>query len=113
MSLKQQRPQRLRKRQLKRVFALLQILSRVYHLVQFVKLANFLELNSKGVYESLGKEKEGRSGRLVRRPPQKREIWQFHVAVVQRRQSNVQKNVKYVQRFCVADLNLLLFCRSR
>ena len=42
----------------------------------------------------------------------KREIRQFHVAVVQRRQKNVQKNVMHVQSCCFACLNLLLFCRS-
>ena len=37
----------------------------------------------------------------------------FHVVVVQRRQRNVQKSVMHVQSCCFANLNLLLFCRSR
>ena len=43
----------------------------------------------------------------------KREIRQFHVVVLQRRQRNVQKSVMHVQSCCFACLNLLLFCRSR
>ena len=43
----------------------------------------------------------------------KREIRHFHVVVVQRRQRNVQKSVMHVQSCCFANLNLLLFCRSR
>ena len=43
----------------------------------------------------------------------KREIRQFHVVVVQRRQRNVQKSVMHVQSSCLAGLNLSLFCRSR
>ena len=42
------------------------------------------------------------------------EIRQFHVAVVQRRQRNVQKSVMHVQSCCFANLNLrALVCRSR
>ena len=56
--LKQQRRRRLRKRQLKSEFALLQTLSRLFHFVYFVKCWQmFLELNSKGLrYQSSGKE---------------------------------------------------------
>ena len=43
----------------------------------------------------------------------KREIRHFHVVVVQWRQRNVQKSVMHVQSCCFANLNLLLFCRSR
>ena len=43
----------------------------------------------------------------------KREIEQFHVVAVQRRQRNVQKSVMHVQSCCFACLNLLLFCRAR
>ena len=51
-------------------------------------LAIFLELNSEGLHQSSGKEKE--SCCLVF-PSSKREISHFHVIVVQRRQRNVQK----------------------
>ena len=108
--LKQQRRQRwqLRKRHLKREFALLQTLSRLF---QFVKCwLIFLELNSKRLYQSSGKEKE--SCCLVFPSSTKREIRHFHVVVVQRRQRNVQKSVMHVQSCCFANLNLLLFCRS-
>ena len=42
-----------------------------------------------------------------------REISKFHVVVVLRRLGNVQKSVMHVQSCCFANLNLLLFCRSR
>ena len=71
----------------------------------------FLELNSKGLYQSSGKEKQCCC--LLFPSSTKREIRQFHVVVVQRRQRNVQKSVMHVQSCCFANLNLLLFCRSR
>ena len=89
--LKQERQRGIRKRQLKSVFALLHTLSRVFHHVQFVKCWRiFVELNSKGLYQSSEREKEGR---LVFASSTKREIRQFHVVVVQRRQRKVQKGV--------------------
>ena len=63
------------------------------------------------VYRSSGKEKGSRC--LVYASPTKREISQFHVVVVRWRQRNVQKSVMHVQSCCFADLNLLLFFRSR
>ena len=57
--LKQKRRWRLQKRHLKSEFAPLQTLSRLFHLVYFVKCWQmFLELNSKGLYQSSGKEKK-------------------------------------------------------
>ena len=89
--LKQERRRHLRKRQLKSVFALLHTLSRVFHHVQFVKCWRiFVELNSKGLYQSSEREKEGRP---VFASSTKSEIRQFHVVVVQRRQRKVQKGV--------------------
>ena len=109
---KQQKRRRLRKRHLKCEFALLQTLSRLFHLVQFVKCWYILlELNSKRLYQSSGKEKQSRC--LVFTSSTKREIRHFHVVVVQRRQRNVQKSVMHVQSLCFAYLHLLLFCRSR
>ena len=59
LALKQQRRRRLQKRHLKSEFAPLQTLSRLLHLVYFVKCWQmFLELNSKGLYQSSGKEKK-------------------------------------------------------
>ena len=54
----------------------------------------FLELNSKRLYQSSGKEKESRC--LVFTSSTKREIRHFHVVVVQRRERNVQKSVMHV-----------------
>ena len=59
-------------------------------------LANFsqLKLNSKGLYQSLGIEKE--SCCLVFPSSTKREFRHFHVVVVQRLPRNVQKGVQTV-----------------
>ena len=80
--LKQQRRGRLRKRHPKSEFALLQTLSRLFHLVQVLQmLAFFLELNSTRLYRSSGKEKDSRS--LALTSSTKRENGHFHVVVVQ------------------------------
>ena len=64
----------------------------------------FLELNSKGLYQSSGKEKENCC--LVFPSSTKREFRRhFHVVVVQRRLRNVQK--KHAARA------KLLFCLSK
>ena len=72
-------------------------------------LANFLELNFKGLHQSSGKE----SCCLLFPSWTKRELRQFRVVVVQRRQRKVQKSVMHEQSCCFACLNLQLFCRSR
>ena len=62
--------------------ALLQTLSRLIYLIQFVKCWQFfLEMNSKRLYRISGREKECRC--LVFMSSTKREIWHFHVVVVQ------------------------------
>ena len=110
--LKQQRRRLPRKRHWKSKVALLQTVSRLVHLVQFLKCWQlFLELNSKRLYQSSGKEKE--SCCLVFPSSTKREIRHFHVVVVQRRLRNVQKSVMHVQSCYFVNLNPLLFCRSR
>ena len=105
--VKKQRRQRLQKRHfLHSEFALLQPLSRLFHLIQFVeRWLFFLELNS--LYRSSRKEKGRR--RLVFTSSTKREIRHIHVTLVQRRQRNVQK--RRAELFC--QCNLLRFCRSR
>ena len=86
--------------------ALLQTLSRLFYLVQFVKCWQFfLELNSKRLYRSSEKEE---SRCLVYTSSTKRSIRHFHVVVVQWRQRNVQKSVMHVQSCCLANRNLLL-----
>ena len=52
-------------------------------------LANFFEVDSKGLYQSTGEEKE--SCCLVFPSSTKREIRHFHVEVVKRRERNLQK----------------------
>ena len=74
-------------------------------------LGNFSGVNSKGLYLSSGKIKENCC--LVFTSCIKREIRQCRVVVVQRRHRNVQKKVIHVQSFCFANLNLLVFSRSR
>ena len=101
--LKQQRLRRLRKCHLKSEFALLQTLSRLFHLVYFVKCWQmFLELNSKGLYQSSGEEKQ--SSCLVFPSSTKREFRHFHVVVVQRRLRNVQKkrDARAKSLFCLS-----------
>ena len=58
--LKQQRRRQLRKRYLKSELTLPQTLLRLFHVVLFLvkRWPSFLELNSKGLYQSSGKEKE-------------------------------------------------------
>ena len=99
----QQRRPRLRERHLKREFALPQTLSRLFHL--FFQFFKFF-----WSYQSSGKEKD--SGCLVFTSSTKCEIRHFHVVVVERRQRNVQKSVMYLQSYCFANINQLLFCRS-
>ena len=104
--LKQQRRRRLRKRHLKSEFAPLQTLSRLFHLVYFVKCWQmFLELNSKRLYQSSGKEKE--SFCLVFPSTRKRERYDCAVTA-----KKCKKSVTHVQSCCFANLNLLLFYRS-
>ena len=59
------------------------------------------ELNSRGLHQSSGKEKE--SCFLVFPTLTKREIKHFHVVVVQRLQRNEQESVMHVQRCCFAN----------
>jgi len=70
----------------------------------------FLELNSKGLYQGSGKEKE--SCCLVLPSSTKREIRHFYPVAVQRWQRNVQKSVMQEQSCCFANIKLLFFCRS-
>ena len=82
--LKRRRQRRLRKRHLKSEFAVLQLeLYRTYS-ISFNSSLNcwqiLLELNSKGLYQSSGKEKD--SCCLVFPSSTKREIRHFHLVVV-------------------------------
>ena len=62
-----------------------------------------LELNSNGLYQSSGKEKQDCC--FVLPSSTKREIRRFHIVVVQRRQRNViQKSVMHVQSCYFAKL---------
>ena len=73
-------------------FTLLQTLSHLFQLVQFFKCwKSFLELNSKRLYQSSGKEKESHS--LVFMLSTKHEIRHMlrYIIVVQQRQRYVQK----------------------
>ena len=56
-----------------------------------------LELNSKGLYYTSGKEKEKKSCCLVFPSSTKREIRKFHVVVVQPRLTNEQKSKSVMQ----------------
>ena len=65
----------------------------------------FLEVNSKGLYQSSGKEKE--SFCLVFPSSTKRERYGRAVTA-----KKCEKSVMHVQSCCFANLNLLLFYRS-
>ena len=96
---------------LKIKFALFQTSLILFHLICQM-LAKFSGLNSKGPYLSLEKT-EKLFVVFTYSVKQVHEIRKFHVAVVQRWLKNVQKSVMHVQSCCFANLNLLLFCRSR
>ena len=88
--LQQQRWRWLQKRHLKSEFALLQTLLPLFHFVYFVKCWQmFLELNSIGLYQTSGKEKE--SCCLVFPSLTKSKLRHFHFVVLQRWQRNLQK----------------------
>ena len=102
--LKQKRRRRLGKRLFKSKVALLQKRYRAYsNSFNSSNVGNFfLDLNSKKLYQSSGKENESRC--LVFTSSTKREIRHFYVVVVQRLQRNVQKSVMHVQSCCFAKL---------
>ena len=104
--LKQKRRRRLRKRLFKSKVALLQKRYRAYSIsFNSSNVGNFcLDLNSKNLYQSSGKENESRC--RVFTSSTKREIWHFYVVVMQWRQRNVQNSVMHVQSCCFAKLNL-------
>ena len=71
-------------------------------------LQNFLGLNLKGPYQSLEK---GRGSFVSCSPaPWSRRV---KLGIVLLRLRNVQKSVIHMQSCCFANINLLLFCRSR
>ena len=114
MALKQQRRWLLKsilKRQLKSVFTQVQTSSRLFHLVQCVKLGEFVwSWILKGCIKVQEKQKRGRF--LVFTSCTKREIIilkQFHVVVVKRRQGNVQKKRDASAKMLLSLLNLLFF----
>ena len=110
--LKQQRRRRrLRKRHLEGEFTLLQTLSHLFHLVQFVKCwQTFLELSSRGLNQSSGKEKESLC--LVSTSAKKRENWEVsrHSRAVTAKKCTKKRDA-WAKLF-FANINLLLFCRS-
>ena len=107
---KQQQRWRLRKRHFKSEVALLQTLSPPRSIRQMLAIF-FLELNSKRLYPSSGKDEESRC--LLFTASKKGEITHFHVVVVRWRQRNIQKSLMHVKCCCFANLDLLLLCRSR
>ena len=112
----QQRRRWLRKRHLKSDVALQKIYRDCSISFNSSNVGNFfffLELNCRRLYQSSGKEKESRCPLFT--SSTKREIRNFHVVVVQWRQSNVQKSVIHVQIvfFFLPNLNLLLLWSSR
>ena len=97
---------------LKIKFALFQTSLILFHLICQM-LAKFSGLNPKGPYLSLEKERETFCVVFTYSVTQVHEIRKFLVAVMQRWLKNVQKSVMRVQSCCFANINLLLFSRSR
>ena len=88
---------------LKSEFALLQTFSRLFHLVYFVKyLQMLLELNSTGLYQSSGKEKEICC--LVFPSSTKREFNHFECSRATTTKK-CTKSMMHVQSCCFANLN--------
>ena len=89
----QQQRRRLQKRHLKSEVALPQTLSRLFHLVQFVKCWQFfLELNSKILHQSSGKKKK-KLVVLCSRLPQNVKLGSFTSTSYSDGKENVYKNV--------------------
>ena len=84
-----------------------------FHLICQILATLFQVLNPKGQDLSLQKGKENFHVVFTCSIKWAREIRKFHVAVGRRRLGNVQKSVMHAQSCCFANLNLLLFCRSR
>ena len=59
-------------------------------------MAKFSGLNPKGLYVSLEKEKQIFCVMLTNSIKRAREIWKFHIAVVQQRLRNILKSVMRV-----------------
>ena len=88
-----------RKRHLKSEFALFQTSLILFNFIQFVKCwRNYPGVNPKGPYVSFKKNCLYLTYAIKRAP----EIRKFHIAVVQLRLKNVQKNVMHVQSCCFA-----------
>ena len=93
-------------------FRFLKYLPRLLQFTENVKCQRIsLELITRGLHSCLERESKIRPSLFT--SSIKREIRHFHVVVVQWRQINVQKGVMRVQSCCFANLNLLLFWRSR
>ena len=91
---------RLRKRHLKSEFVLLRTFISLIPTRSSSNVGKFFwELNFKRLYQSSGKEREGRC--LVFTCLTQREIRHFHVVVVQQRQRNLQKRVMPLQSCCL------------
>ena len=94
--LKQWRRRKATKTSLKNLILTASKVIMLFHLVQFAKCWQFfLELNSKILYRSSGKEKE--SCCLVLTSSAKHEIKYYHIVVVQWWQRNAQKPVAHAE----------------
>ena len=83
-------------------------LSRLLHLVNFVNGGKFfLELNSKRLCQSSGKENDSRG--LTLTSSNKSELRHYHVVVVQWQQRNVQKSVMHGKSCCFAMYKPIAF----
>ena len=83
-------------------------LNRAYYIsFNSSNVGNLFGVESKGLHQSSGKEKEGCC--IFVPFLDKREIRQFHVVLVERRQRNVQKGVMRVESGCFLVLTYCFF----
>ena len=82
-------------------------------LIQFHLVCKILAKSSGIKSERTVSEFRKRTRKLLCSVHQSREIRKFQLADLQLRLRNVQKSVMHVQSCCLADINRLLFCRSR
>ena len=82
-----------------------------FHLI-WQMLVKFSHVESERTVFSLEKEKDNFCVVFTDSIKRACEIWNFHVAGVQRRQRNEQNSMMHVQICCFVNKNLLLFYRS-
>ena len=98
----------IQKRHLENEFALFQTSSILFSFICLM-LAKFSGLESERTVSEFRKRKEKFCAVFTNSIERVSEIRKFHVAIVERALTNVQKSVMHVQSCCFASMNLLDF----